>query len=207
MSQLKRYPLENVHSIQNRNTLEKVWRGCTPRSLNSSFSESIWWILLITRLYVMHCLIWYHLCNLKNVKNTHEGVILLLLLVNTKSNTPWVFSMFYKLYIQPLLFLTVYWILTTNSSPGLIPGMSGKVQLLILHFFKCFSLEYVPLLLLPSSESLLGVFPVDIYLLKANNGNIRTIYQSLLKVTNKDTRTILMTLTFTNCPSFSIVDK
>ena len=100
-----------------------------------------------------------------------------------------------------------YWILTTNSSPGLIPGMSGKVQLLILHFFKCFSLEYVPLLLLPSSESLLGVFPVDIYLLKANNGNIRTIYQSLLKVTNKDTRTILMTLTFTNCPSFSIVDK
>ena len=44
-------------------------------------------------LSVMLCAIWYHLYNLKNVKNTHGGV---LLLVNfTKSNTPpWVFSGF-----------------------------------------------------------------------------------------------------------------
>ena len=34
--------------------------------------------------YVMRCAIWYHLCNLKNVKNTHGGVLLLV----TKSNTP-----------------------------------------------------------------------------------------------------------------------
>ena len=27
--------------------------------------------------YVMHCAIWYHLFNLKNVKNTHGGVLLL----------------------------------------------------------------------------------------------------------------------------------
>ena len=27
--------------------------------------------------YVMRCAIWYHLCNLKNVKNTHGGVLLL----------------------------------------------------------------------------------------------------------------------------------
>ena len=25
-------------------------------------------------LYVMHCVIWHHLCNLKNVKNTHGGM-------------------------------------------------------------------------------------------------------------------------------------
>ena len=28
-------------------------------------------------LYVMLCVIWYHLYNLRNVKNTHEGVLLL----------------------------------------------------------------------------------------------------------------------------------
>ena len=27
--------------------------------------------------FVMRCTIWYHLCNLKNVKNTHGGVLLL----------------------------------------------------------------------------------------------------------------------------------
>ena len=29
--------------------------------------------------YVMRCAIWYHLYNLKNVKNTHGGMLLLLL--------------------------------------------------------------------------------------------------------------------------------
>ena len=39
----------------------------------------------------MFCAICYHLYNLKNVKNTHEGVLLL-------GNTPpWVFFMFFKL--------------------------------------------------------------------------------------------------------------
>ena len=35
--------------------------------------------LLIEKLaaHVMFCAIWYHLCNLKNVKNTHERVLLL----------------------------------------------------------------------------------------------------------------------------------
>ena len=42
-----------------------------------------------TPLYEMLCAIWYHLYNLKNVKNTHGGVLLLV----TKSNTPpWVKS-------------------------------------------------------------------------------------------------------------------
>ena len=43
------------------------------------------------------CAIWYHLHNFKNVKNTHERVLLSLQF--TKSNTPpWVFFTFFKLY-------------------------------------------------------------------------------------------------------------
>ena len=44
---------------------------------------------------VMCSAIWYHLCNLKNVKNTHGGVLLLVSNF-TKSNTnPWVFFTFF----------------------------------------------------------------------------------------------------------------
>ena len=54
--------------------------------------------------YVMRCAIWYHLCNFKNVKNTHEGVLVLVKLQAlacnfTKINTPsWVFFTFFKLH-------------------------------------------------------------------------------------------------------------
>ena len=42
---------------------------------------------------VMRCAIWYHLYNLKNVRNTHGGMLSF-----TKSNTPpWVFFTFFKL--------------------------------------------------------------------------------------------------------------
>ena len=51
---------------------------------------------------MMRCAIWYHLYNLKNVKNTHGEVLFLaklqafsLQLYYTKSNTsPWMFSSF-----------------------------------------------------------------------------------------------------------------
>ena len=52
----------------------------------------------------MLCVVWYHLYNLKNVKNTHGGDLLLVkseaLTRNvTKSNTPtWVFFTFLRLY-------------------------------------------------------------------------------------------------------------
>ena len=53
----------------------------------------------------MFCAILYHLYNLKNIRNTHGGVLHLVklqlqLACNfTKSNTPpWVFFMFFKLY-------------------------------------------------------------------------------------------------------------
>ena len=42
--------------------------------------------------FVMLCAIWYHLYNLKNVKNTHGGVLILVKLQATKINTsPWMF--------------------------------------------------------------------------------------------------------------------
>ena len=47
----------------------------------------------------MLCTIWYHLYNFKNLKNTHAGVLLLVKLQASKSNTPpWVFFTFFKLY-------------------------------------------------------------------------------------------------------------
>ena len=56
------------------------------------------------QLNVVHCAIWYHLYNSKNVKNTHGGVLLLVKLQTiaynfTKSNTPpWVIFTFFELY-------------------------------------------------------------------------------------------------------------
>ena len=47
----------------------------------------------------MFCAIWYHLYNLKNVKNTHGEILLLVSCNFTKSSTPpWVFFTFFKLY-------------------------------------------------------------------------------------------------------------
>ena len=45
--------------------------------------------------YVMHCAIWYHLFNLKNMKNTHGGVLILVKL--QASATLWAFFTFLKL--------------------------------------------------------------------------------------------------------------
>ena len=52
------------------------------------------------RIFVVLCAIWYHSYNLKNVKNTHEGVLLLVKLQAlasnfTKSNTPPCFLFFF----------------------------------------------------------------------------------------------------------------
>ena len=52
----------------------------------------------------VRCAIWYHLYNLKNLKSTHGGVLILVKLQGetcnfTKINTPsWVFFRFFKLY-------------------------------------------------------------------------------------------------------------
>ena len=63
--------------------------------------------LLVLILYTLICGALrdlYHLCNFKNVKNTHKGVLILVKLQAeafnlTNINTPpWVFSTFFKLY-------------------------------------------------------------------------------------------------------------
>ena len=46
----------------------------------------------------MPCAVRYHLYNLKNVKNTYGGVLLLLKLQAKSNIPPWVFSTFFKLY-------------------------------------------------------------------------------------------------------------
>ena len=66
------------------------------------------------------CAIWHHLYNLKNVKNTHGGVLILVKLQAsacnfTKSNTPpWVFFRFFKLYKWYQIAQSVSYINTSN---------------------------------------------------------------------------------------------
>ena len=58
---------------------------------------------MVQRINVIRCTIGYHLHNLKNVRNIHGGVLILVKLQAeacnfTKINTPpWVFFMFFKL--------------------------------------------------------------------------------------------------------------
>ena len=69
----------------------------------------------------MLCAICYHLCNLKNVKNTNGGVLLVLKLHAkacnfTKSKSPpWLFFTFFKLYkwyqlAQRITYMTLFFI-------------------------------------------------------------------------------------------------
>ena len=68
-----------------------------PISCSNQSTEGEQLLSQIYKNYVMRCVIWYHLYNLKQRENTHGRV---LLLVNfTKSNTPpGCFSRFSKLY-------------------------------------------------------------------------------------------------------------
>ena len=68
-----------------------------PGSLNIS--------LIFISLHVMCCAIWYHLYYIKNVKNTHGGVLILVVKLQTSAcnftkinSPPWVFFTFFKLY-------------------------------------------------------------------------------------------------------------
>ena len=85
-----------------------LWMDSTASRLQSHYEEALYFLpLSYHRSYVspksccqlffssdMFCAIWYHSYNLKNVKNTHGGVLLLM-----KSNTPpRVFFTFLKLY-------------------------------------------------------------------------------------------------------------
>ena len=61
---------ENVQDITVGN-LKKCWSPFSIQVWNESAAHSR------TTLFVTLCPIWYHLYNVKNVKNTHEGVLLL----------------------------------------------------------------------------------------------------------------------------------
>ena len=70
-----------------------------------SYCCFLYWLhILLFWWHVVRSAICYHLHNLKNVKNTHEGVLILVKLQAlacnfTKTNTPpWVFFTFLKLY-------------------------------------------------------------------------------------------------------------
>ena len=87
-----------------------------PLIVNKSITEIPWWglcykvewvtvslFIMYWHFMVMRRAIWYHLYNLKNVKSTHGGVLLLVKLQAstckfTKSNTPpWMFFTIFKL--------------------------------------------------------------------------------------------------------------
>ena len=73
---------------------------------NMLWTEWLMFVLNMTNYLLLHgtlCAICYHLYNLKNGKNTHEGVILLVKMQAEASNfiksniPPWVFFTFFKL--------------------------------------------------------------------------------------------------------------
>ena len=70
-----------------------------------AWNTSLYFMLILMIKYVMRCAIWYHLYNLKNVKNTHGGVLILVKLQAsadnfTKINTPpWVFFTFVQMHV------------------------------------------------------------------------------------------------------------
>ena len=75
---------------------------------------------------MLFCVIWYHLYNFKNIKNTHGGVLLL------QSNTPpWVlftFFIFYKWYKIAKSITCISWILLNkmNMRSNLFSGFVIK---------------------------------------------------------------------------------
>ena len=81
-----------------------VWNYFMSKKLLENNYQSLNKKPCVIKFYVMHWTIWFHLHNLKNVKNTHGGVLILVKLQAlacnfTKINTPpWVFFTFFELY-------------------------------------------------------------------------------------------------------------
>ena len=108
-----------------------TWRIMTLKTKIKSFIKST---------YVVICAIWYHLFNLKNVKCTHGGVLLLVKLQAeacnyTKSNTPpWVFFTFFKLYEwYQIAQRTTYKCQSNKESNVRLEGRFSKICRWIMH--------------------------------------------------------------------------
>ena len=82
-----------------------AWSWSILTSLIELFCRNSSWLLANNHFHknLMRCAVWYHSYNLKDVKNAHGGVLLLVKLQAsdcnfTKCNTPpWVFFTFFKL--------------------------------------------------------------------------------------------------------------
>ena len=94
----------------------------------------------------MLCAIWYHLCNLRNVKNTHEGVLLLVKLQDsacnfTKSNTPsQVLFAFFELYRRYQIEQHITYNICKAPVRKIIcltPASKKKLQITIKIFLRC----------------------------------------------------------------------
>ena len=99
-------PLSQHLKFRGAALLRKNYRGIF-RTLTNMYDRAFCtknYFRKIVPSYVMLCAIWSHICNLKKVKNTYGGVLLLVKLQgeacnSPKSNTPpWVFFTFFKLY-------------------------------------------------------------------------------------------------------------
>ena len=84
--------------------------------------------------YVVRCAISYHLYNLKNVKNTHGGVLILVNLQAeaynfTKINTPsWLFFTFFKLYKWHQIAQCITYGQTWKTCPFPLSSMCSKIH-------------------------------------------------------------------------------
>ena len=96
----------------------------------------------------MRWAIWYHLYNLKNVKSTHVGVLLLEACKFTNSShPPWAFFMFFKLYkcyqiMQRIAYMTdddklYFWMCNWRQNKKvLFPGKRSGDIFSIFRFFR-----------------------------------------------------------------------
>ena len=106
-----KYLMTFVHESNGRFSLVEFTRGRQKIFINRSTEHP--------SSYKMFCAIWWHLCNLKNMKSTHGGMLLLKNLLAeaeawnlTNSNTPpWVFFTFFKLYKWYRIMQSIYIIL------------------------------------------------------------------------------------------------
>ena len=125
---------------------------------------------------VMFCAIWYHFYNLKNVENSHGGVLLLVKLQKaynfTKSNTPpWMFFMFFKLY--------KWYQIAQRIKPLRIPNVARKWSFDGRFPWKCEQVNSYKQICSKHPKEI----PANTYLFKINNRNTKKICKICSKLT------------------------
>ena len=103
---------QGVSSLESKTQTLHVWNNYSKLALR----------------YVMHCVIWYHLYNLKNVKNTHEGVLLCRLRYQASACN------FTKINTLPCVFFTLILQMVPNRAKHLIMGFAKRSTLICVNF-------------------------------------------------------------------------